>query len=157
MRSIWPSFVVAPPTGAKVRTRPRLSTTDEEVLLQVGEYLGSLAGGDLALGCRLGRVPDERRDRKRALTPVCSSRWAGAITRTTNDQWTRAYHNLQAERTSLRRAIAGWSNESRRRWAARPAGYAGMRPLGRGGPSSGACRPSRPGWRGSRRGWWWAG
>jgi hypothetical protein len=105
MRSISPSFVVAPPTGAKVRTRLRLSTTDEEVLLQVGEHLGSLAGGDPALGCRLGRSPDARTDRKRALTPACSSRWAGAITRTTNDQWTCGCHNLQAERTSLRRAI----------------------------------------------------
>jgi hypothetical protein len=57
MRSIWPSFVVAPPTGAKVRTRPRLSTTDEEVLLQVGEYLGSLAGGDLALWVPAGASP----------------------------------------------------------------------------------------------------
>jgi len=105
MRSISSSFVVAPPTGAKVRTRLRLSTTDEEVLLQVGVYLGSLAGGDLALGCRLGRGPDKRTDRKRALTPACSSRWAGAITRTTNDQWTCGYNNLQGERTSLRRAI----------------------------------------------------
>jgi hypothetical protein len=105
VRSIWPSFVVAPSAGAKVRTRLRLSTTDEDVLLQVGEYLGSLAGGDLALGCRLGRGPDERTDRKRALTPACSSRWAGTITRTTNDQWTRGYQNLLAERASLRRAI----------------------------------------------------
>jgi hypothetical protein len=105
MRSISLSFVVAPPTGAKVRTRLRLSTTDEELLLQVGVYLGSLAGGDLALGCRLGRGPDKRTDRKRALTPACSSRWAGAITRTTNDQWTCGYNNLQGERTSLRRAI----------------------------------------------------
>jgi hypothetical protein len=105
MRSILPSFVVAPPTGAKVRTRLRLSTTDEEMLLQVGAYLGRLAGGDLAMRCRAGRGPDERTDRKRALTPACSSRWAGAITRTSNDQWTGAYHNLQAERTSVRRAI----------------------------------------------------
>ena len=105
MRSISPSFVVAPPAGAKVRTRLHLSIADEEVLLQVGEYLGSLAGGDLALGCRLGRGPDKRTDRKRALTPACSSRWAGAITRTTNDQWTRGYQNLLAERASLRRAI----------------------------------------------------
>jgi hypothetical protein len=105
VRSISPSFVVAPPAGAKVRTRLHLSIADEEVLLQVGEYLGSLAGGDLALGCRLGRGPDKRTDRKRALTPACSSRWAGAITRTTNDQWTRGYQNLLAERASLRRAI----------------------------------------------------
>jgi hypothetical protein len=105
MRSISPSFVVAPPTGAKVRTRLRLSTTNEEMLLQVGAYLGRLAGGDLAMRCRARRGPEEWTDRKRALTPACSSRWAGAITRTTNDQWTHAYHNLQAEHTSLRRAI----------------------------------------------------
>jgi len=97
--------VVAPPTGAKVRTRLRLGTTDEAVLFQVGEYLGSLAGGDLAARCRLGPGADGRAARKRALTPACSSRWAGAITRTANDQWTRGYMNLEKERASLRRAI----------------------------------------------------
>jgi len=105
MRSVSPSFVVAPPTGANVRTRLRLGAADEAVVLQVGEYLGRLAGGDLGARCRLGPGPDGRTDRKRALTPACSSRWAGAITRTSNDQWTRGYQNLQAERTSLRRAI----------------------------------------------------
>jgi hypothetical protein len=105
MRSISKSFVVAPPTGAKVRTRLRLSSTDEEVLLQIGKYLGRLAGRDLAVRCRLGRDSDARTDRKRMLTTACSSRWAGAITRTANDQWTRGYRNLLDERTSLRRAI----------------------------------------------------
>jgi hypothetical protein len=105
MRSISPSFVVAPPTGAKVRTRLHLDAADEVVLLQVGEYLGGLAGGDLAMRCRLGRGPDGRAGRKRALTAASSSRWAGAITRTANDQWTRGYKNLQEERASLRRAI----------------------------------------------------
>jgi hypothetical protein len=105
MRSLSPPFLVAPPTGSKIRTRLRLSATDEDVLLQIGEYLGSLAGGDLAVRCRLGQGSDGRADRKRALTPAASSRWAGAITRTANDQWIRGYHNLQEERTSLRRAI----------------------------------------------------
>jgi hypothetical protein len=105
MRSLSPSFVVAPPTGATIRTRLRLSTADEAVALQVGEYLGSLAGGDLAARSRLGRGPDARTDRKRALTLGSSSRWAGAITRTSNDQWTRGYMNLQDQRASLRRAI----------------------------------------------------
>jgi hypothetical protein len=104
MRSLSASFVVAPPTGAKVRTRLRLSPVDEAVLRQVGDHLGSIAGRDLAVRCRLGQRPDERAHRKRALTPVCSSRWAGAITRTTNDQWTRAYKNLLSERARLRRA-----------------------------------------------------
>jgi hypothetical protein len=105
MRSISPSFVVALPTGTRVRTRLRLSAADEGVLGQVGEHLGSLAGGDLAARCRLGRGPDGRAGRKRTLTAASSSRWAGAITRTSNDQWTRAYKNLLTERASLRWAI----------------------------------------------------
>ena len=34
-----------------------------------------------------------------------SSRWAGSITRTSNDQWERGIKNLLAERDRLRRAI----------------------------------------------------
>jgi len=98
-------FVVSPPTGVRVRTRLRLSTADQAVLLQVGEYLGSLAGKDLTARCQSGQGQERRADRKRALTPVSSSRWAGAITRTVNDQWDRAFNNLREERTSLRRAI----------------------------------------------------
>jgi hypothetical protein len=37
--------------------------------------------------------------------PSVRSRWAGAITRTANDQWTRAHKNLLDERAHLRRAI----------------------------------------------------
>jgi hypothetical protein len=105
MRSISSPFVVAPPTGAKVRTRLRLGATDEAVLFEVGKYLGRLAGGDLGVRCRRGQAPDTRADRKRALTAVSSSRWAGSITRTANDQWTLGYKNLREERTSLQRAI----------------------------------------------------
>jgi hypothetical protein len=43
-----------------------------------------------------------RRERKRSLTAVSSSRWAGAITRTTDDLWALAERNLLAERASLR-------------------------------------------------------
>ena len=43
-----------------------------------------------------------RRERKRALTAGSSSRWAGAITRVTEDQWQLAARNLDAERASLR-------------------------------------------------------
>jgi hypothetical protein len=88
-----------------VRTRLRLSPADEAVLCQAGEHLGSLAGRDLSTRCRLGQGTDGRAVRKRVLTIASSSRWAGAITRTSNDQWTRAYKNLLADRTSLRSAI----------------------------------------------------
>jgi hypothetical protein len=104
MRSITAPFVVVPPAGARVRTRLRPSRQDAVVLRLVGEYLGGLAGGDLARRCALGPGADGRTDRKRALTPASSSRWAGAITRTSNDQWQRGWCNLLDARAGLRRA-----------------------------------------------------
>src|SRR5512132_248549 len=105
MRPVAAPLVVAPPDGARIRTRLRLSAGDEAVVRAVGEQLGCLAGGDLAARCRLGAGDDQRADRKRTLTPVSSSRWAGSITRTSNDQWERGSKNLLAERDRLRRAI----------------------------------------------------
>jgi hypothetical protein len=49
-----------------------------------------------------GCIPQER---KRDLTAESSSRWAGAITRTSEDQWRLAGRNLQAERSSLRARV----------------------------------------------------
>jgi hypothetical protein len=105
MRALAAPFVVAPPSGARIRARLRPSPADERVLRAVGEYLGGLAGQDLAGRCRLGRGPDQRAGRKRALTAASSSRWAGAITRTSGDQWQRGYKNLLDARTGLRRAV----------------------------------------------------
>jgi hypothetical protein len=47
----------------------------------------------------------DRARRKRALTVGSSSRWAGAITRTSNDQWERAFKNLLDARAGLQPAI----------------------------------------------------
>src|SRR5919197_4219608 len=105
MRRIATPFVVAPPGGARIRTRLRPSQADEAVLWTVGQHLASLAGSDLAFRCRLGRGDDQRSIRKQALTAASSSRWAGAITRTSNDQWQRAYLNLLDTRTGRRGAI----------------------------------------------------
>jgi hypothetical protein len=104
MRRLAAPFVVAPPTGARIRTRLRPTVADERVLCMVGEHLGRLAGYDLAVRCRLGVGDDQRTDRKRTLTAAASSRWAGAITRTSNDQWQRAQRNLLDVRVGLRRA-----------------------------------------------------
>jgi hypothetical protein len=101
MRRLAAPLVVAPPTGARIRTRLRPSAWDEAVVREVGAYLGQLAGHDLALRCRIGRGPDQRTIRKQALTAASSSRWAGAITRTSGDSgsapsrtsWTRGWRS----------------------------------------------------------------
>ncbi|MGH3967843.1 MAG: hypothetical protein ACRDTV_06940, partial [Mycobacterium sp.] len=84
----------------------RVSVHDTAVLWEVGAWLGSLAGRDLAARCREGRLGAQGRAksravRKRALTAESSARWAGAITRTSEDQYRRAEQNLWDERASL--------------------------------------------------------
>ena len=90
LRPIAAPFVAAAPAGARVRTRLRVSSLDEAVLRTAGRHLGSLAGRDLAARCAGGRLDANgqavsRAARKRALTAESSSRWAGAITRTSED------------------------------------------------------------------------
>ena len=99
--------MAAAPAGARVRTRVRVTDQDAHVLAAVGAHLGSLVSADLAARVREGRLDAagraaSRRERKRKLTAGPSSRWAGAITRTTDDLWELAGRNLRAERASLR-------------------------------------------------------
>jgi len=106
LRQIAGAFVVAPPAGTRVRTRLRVSGTDAAVLREVGGYLGSLASADLAARCAEGRLDARQRARsrqvrKQELTAKSSSRWAGALTRTSEDAYQLAYRNLVAERRSL--------------------------------------------------------
>lgn len=106
LRTIAPPFLVAAPRGARVRTRLRVSGDDEVVLRAVGDRLGRLASLDLRRRCLAGRGDPGRRDRKRAITAESSARWAGAITRTNDDQWSLAWRNLAAEAKTLRSAIS---------------------------------------------------
>jgi len=80
------------------------------VLAAVGAHLGALASAGLAARVREGRLDGagraaSRRERKRGLTAGSSSRWAGAITRATDDLWALAGRNLRADRASLRARI----------------------------------------------------
>jgi len=111
LRAIADPFIAAVPAGARVRARLRLSPDDATVLRAAGRYLGSLAGRDLAARCREGRLDAKgravsRAARKRALTSLSSSRWAGAITRTSEDAWQLAERNLRAERAALRARVS---------------------------------------------------
>ncbi|KAF5999208.1 hypothetical protein BOG92_001035 [Streptomyces sp. WAC00263] len=82
---------------------------DVTVLTLVGDHLGHHQRADLAERVAMGSVPrtDTRRaERKKALTAVSSSRWAGAMTRASQDQYQLSMRCLYDERASLRRAIA---------------------------------------------------
>ena len=125
LRPVAAPFVAAAPGGVRVRTRLRVSAQDEVVLGAVGRHLGSLAGKDLAARCAEGRLDARGRARsrtvrKRVLTARSSSRWAGAITRTSEDQYRLAEQNLRVGRASLQARV--------RRIEARLAVQAGGRP-----------------------------
>jgi IS605 OrfB family transposase len=110
LREIRAPFVAAAPAGTRVRARLQVSAQDAAVLEAAGRHLGSLAGRDLAARRAEGRLDAagravSRRERKRALTAQSSSRWAGAITRTCEDQWQLADRNLRAARSGLRARI----------------------------------------------------
>lgn len=126
LREIAAPFVAAAPAGARVRTRLRVSPQDAAVLRAVGRHLGSLAGRDLAARCAEGKLDararsDSRRERKRALTADSSSRWAGAITRVSEDQYQRAEKNLRDQRGTL----AARARKIEKRLAVQAGGEAG--------------------------------
>ncbi|MFE3141383.1 IS200/IS605 family accessory protein TnpB-related protein [Streptomyces scopuliridis] len=108
LRAVGVPLVVPGPSGVAVRTRLRVSAVEAGVLREVGGLLGSLASGDLAVRCRDGMGHDGERwaVRKRELTGRSSSRWAGAITKATHDQWALARRGLAAHIRGLEAGIA---------------------------------------------------
>ncbi|WP_405691886.1 IS200/IS605 family accessory protein TnpB-related protein [Streptomyces sp. NBC_00057] len=93
LRELAAPFVVPGPCGVAVRGRlKRLTPRDESVLRAVGEHQGRLASRDLRARCADGleHGADAWASRKRDLTPLSSSRIAGAITKATHDQWALA-------------------------------------------------------------------
>ncbi|MFD7406357.1 hypothetical protein ACFV7R_27580 [Streptomyces sp. NPDC059866] len=108
LRPITAPFTVAAPAGARIRDRLRLSAADAEVLTLVGSHLGRHQRADLAARVAIGQVPvkrNQRAARKEALTAVSSSRWAGAMTRVSEDQYQLSLRCLYDEAAGLRRAI----------------------------------------------------
>lgn len=110
LRVLRDPFVVAAPAGARIRTRLQVTAAEAAVLRQVGEHLGGLAGKDLAVRCADGNSDAQvkaysRRFRKQELTAGSSSRWAGAITRTSEDSYQLRMRNLKAEVQSLQTRV----------------------------------------------------
>ncbi|MEU9456471.1 hypothetical protein [Streptomyces sp. NPDC048277] len=102
-------FTVAAPSGARIRDRLKdLTAADVKVLTLVGEHLGRHQRADLAARVRTGTVPAKqtgRAGRKKQLTAVSSSRWAGAMTRASEDQYQLSMRCLRDERAGLQRRI----------------------------------------------------
>ncbi|MEV5747187.1 IS200/IS605 family accessory protein TnpB-related protein [Actinoallomurus sp. NPDC052308] len=102
-------FVAVGPSGVAIRDRlKKLTAQDLTVLRLVGDHLGSLACRDLKIRCATGSDHDTGTwaDRKRALTAESSSRWAGSITKATNDLWALARRSQLAYIRSLEAGIA---------------------------------------------------
>ncbi|MCA2221750.1 IS200/IS605 family accessory protein TnpB-related protein [Nonomuraea aurantiaca] len=109
LRPIAAPFVAAGPSGVAVRDRLKgLTAQDEQVLRRVGAHLGVLASRDLAVRCRAGLEHSAQAwaERKRELTPESSSRWAGAITKASHDQWALARRCQAAHIHALEAGIA---------------------------------------------------
>ncbi|MFD4317711.1 IS200/IS605 family accessory protein TnpB-related protein [Streptomyces sp. NPDC058548] len=90
MREIARPFVADGPTGVSIRDRLRgLTAEDEKVLRAVGTHMGRLASRDLARRVRDGlkHSTGTWAARKRELTAISSSRWAGSVTVSTHAQW----------------------------------------------------------------------
>ncbi|MFE7139084.1 IS200/IS605 family accessory protein TnpB-related protein [Streptomyces sp. NPDC057644] len=108
LRPIDAPFVTLGPSGVAIRDRlGGLTAEDDKVLRLVGAHLGSLASRDLKARCAdgLGHSTETWASRKRELTAVSSSRWAGAITKATHDQWALARRGQAAHIQGLEAGI----------------------------------------------------
>ncbi|MDQ0601730.1 IS605 OrfB family transposase [Streptomyces canus] len=108
LRELAAPFTVAAPSGARIRDRLRLGPAGEQVLRLVGEHLGRHQRADLAERVRIGKVTAKdaaRAKRKKKLSTVASSRWAGAMTRVSENQYQLSMRALRDERAGLRRVI----------------------------------------------------
>jgi IS605 OrfB family transposase len=130
LRRIADPVVAAPPPGVRVRTRIHPTEAEAAALTKIGAYLGSVYRGELAGRIRCGVLDRKgraawRTARKRALTAVASSRWAGAITRAVEDQYQLGMRGLAAHAADLRAAI----DVLARRCALRPGQVAAIDPV----------------------------
>jgi IS605 OrfB family transposase len=110
LRRIADPVLAAPPAGARVRTRIHVTEAEAAALTTIGDFLGSVYRGELAERIRRGVLDCDgraawRAERKRAITTVSSSRWAGAITRAVEDQYQLGMRGLAAQAADLRAAI----------------------------------------------------
>ncbi len=94
-------------TTLRIRTRLRVSAADQAVTVALGTHLGRLARADLAKRSRAGLDHDQKvwAERKQVITAKSFSRWAGAITKASNDAYATARRNQLRQQADLAKAI----------------------------------------------------
>lgn len=110
LRRIGDPVVAAAPAGVRIRTRIHLSEAEADSMAAIGSFLGSVCRAELAGRVELGRLDRAsqarwRAQRKRVVTALSSSRWAGAITRAVEDQYQLGMRALGAHVADLRQAV----------------------------------------------------
>ncbi len=110
LRAIGDPVVASVPAGARIRTRIRPTAEQAQALTAIGGFLGSVYRSELAerIGCEVLDRDGQagwRAERKRAVTAVSSSRWAGAITRAVEDQYQLGMRGLVAHIADLQAAV----------------------------------------------------
>jgi hypothetical protein len=110
LRWIGAPVVAAAPSGVRIRTRIHVTEAEAAALTAVGSLLGSVYRTELMGRIGVGRLDRRsqvlwRAERKRAVTVVASSRWAGAITRAAEDQYQLGMRGVAAHAADLRQAI----------------------------------------------------
>lgn len=111
LRPLAPTFVIASPSGARIRTRLHVTSSEDTSLTAIGSELGRQYRTTLTSRMRAGRLTPEgkkdwRREHKKTLTATTSSRWAGALTRAVEDQYQLAMRALVDEVAMLRAATS---------------------------------------------------
>ncbi|MFI1912393.1 hypothetical protein [Nocardia sp. NPDC020380] len=103
--------VVAASAGVRIRTRLHLTPAEARTLCEIGNFNGGLYRQELA--ARVGRGSLNRKqqaayrtERKRVLTAATSSRWAGAITRTVEDQYQSGMRAVDTHVRGMESAMA---------------------------------------------------
>lgn len=108
LRAIAAPFVAVEPSGVAIRDRLKeLTPGDEKVLRLVGSHLGTLAAQDLRAYSAAGFERNNKTwaVRKQQLTAASSSRWAGALTKGTHNQYALARRGQVAHREKLQAGI----------------------------------------------------
>ena len=110
LRRIGDPAVAGAPAGVRIRTRIHVSAAESAALAAVGTYLGAVYRAELAGRARLGRLDREaqgawRAQRKKTVTAMASSRWAGTITRAVEDQYQLGMRGLATHVADLRQGV----------------------------------------------------